>query len=204
MSKKLVILLDAGHGGMIDGKYQTSGKRSPKWADGSQYFEGVGNRQIRELLYLLLVEAGYTVHKIADSQKDISLRDRVKEANEYCKKYGAINCLYISIHSNGFSKESAHGWGVYTSIGETKSDMYATKLYKEAEKKWEGEKFRKSFTDGDPDKEANFYVLRHTKCPAILSENFFMTNERECKKFLLSEQGRIDIAEVHFNMITNL
>jgi N-acetylmuramoyl-L-alanine amidase len=93
--------------------------------------------------------------------------------------------------------------GVYTSIGETKSDMYATKLYKEAEKKWEGEKFRKSYSDGDPDKEANFYVLKHTKCPAILSENFFMTNERECKKFLLSEQGRIDIAEVHFNMINN-
>jgi N-acetylmuramoyl-L-alanine amidase len=111
MKQKLVILLDAGHGGIIDGKYQTSGKRSPKWDDGSQYFEGVGNRQIRDILYLLLVEAGYTVHKIADSQKDISLRDRVKEANEYCKKYGAINCLYISIHSNGFSKESAHGWG---------------------------------------------------------------------------------------------
>ena len=49
MSKKLVILLDAGHGGIIDGEYQTSGKRSPKWGDGSQYFEGKGNRQIREI-----------------------------------------------------------------------------------------------------------------------------------------------------------
>jgi len=204
MSKKLVILLDAGHGGIIDGEYQTSGKRSPKWDDGSQYFEGKGNRQIREILYLLLVEAGYKVHKIADSQEDISLSERVKEANSYASFYGASNCLYISIHSNGFSKESAHGWSVYTSVGETKSDMYATKLYEEAEKMWPGENFRKSTSDGDPDKESNFYVLRKTSCPAILSENFFHTNERECKRFLLSEQGRIEIAEVHFNMINNL
>ncbi len=42
----ITVILDAGHGGMIDGEYQTSGKRSPIWNDGSQYFEGVGNRQI--------------------------------------------------------------------------------------------------------------------------------------------------------------
>ena len=32
---------------------------------------------------------------------------------------------------------------------------------------------RKDTSDGDPDKEANFYVLVHTSMPAILSENFF-------------------------------
>ena len=95
--------------------------------------------------------------------------------------------------------------GVYIHLlGKRKAICTPLSYTKKLRKKWEGEKFRKSFTDGDPDKEANFYVLRHTNCPAILSENFFMTNERECKKFLLSEQGRIDIAEVHFNMITNL
>ena len=42
----MIVILDAGHGGMIDGEYQTAGKRSPIWDDGSQYFEGVGNREI--------------------------------------------------------------------------------------------------------------------------------------------------------------
>jgi N-acetylmuramoyl-L-alanine amidase len=42
----ITVILDAGHGGIIDGVYQTHGKRSPIWEDGSQYFEGVGNRQI--------------------------------------------------------------------------------------------------------------------------------------------------------------
>ena len=44
------IILDAGHGGLINGVYQTKGKRSPIWPDGRQLFEGVFNRQIVELL----------------------------------------------------------------------------------------------------------------------------------------------------------
>jgi N-acetylmuramoyl-L-alanine amidase len=28
-------------------------------------------------------------------------------------------------------------------------------------------------SDGDPDKEANLYVIKNTKCPAVLTENFF-------------------------------
>lgn len=201
---KPIILLDAGHGGTIKGEYQTSGKRSPKWSNGDQYFEGVGNRQIRFKLAKKLISAGYIVHLIADSQIDIPLKYRVEEINAYCKAYGAINCLLISIHSNGFSKESAHGWSVYTTVGKTKSDMYATALLKEAENKWPNEKMRKDLKDGDPDQEENFYIIRKADCPAILSENFFHTNERECKKFLLSPEGQDEIVDVHYNMIINL
>ena len=45
---KFIWLLDSGHGGLDPdtGKYVTPGKRSPVWNDGSQYFEGVGNRDI--------------------------------------------------------------------------------------------------------------------------------------------------------------
>ena len=43
---------------------------------------------------------------------------------------------------------------------------------------------RSDKTDGDADKEANFWVLRKTVMPAILSENFFMTNRKECKLLL--------------------
>jgi N-acetylmuramoyl-L-alanine amidase len=50
-------------------------------------------------------------------------------------------------------------------------------------------------------KESNFYVLRNTSMPAILSENFFMTNSDNCHKYLLSEDGRDRIAKIHFEMI---
>ena len=62
---------------------------------------------------------------------------------------------------------------------------------------------RKDTRDGDSDKEANFYVLQHTAMSAILSENFFMTNESECR-LLMSEDGRDRIAKIHFEMIKEL
>ena len=42
-SSKYLWLFDNGHGGIIDGVYQTAGKRSPKWEDGTQLFEGEFN-----------------------------------------------------------------------------------------------------------------------------------------------------------------
>ena len=32
---------------------------------------------------------------------------------------------------------------------------------------------RADLSDGDFDKEENFYILKHTNCPAIFTENFF-------------------------------
>jgi N-acetylmuramoyl-L-alanine amidase len=59
---------------------------------------------------------------------------------------------------------------------------------------------RMDSSDGDVDKESNFWVLRKTMMSAILSENFFMTNKKECE-LLLSEDGRDRIAKIHFQMI---
>ena len=39
-------LLDPGHGGMIDGVYQTKGKRSPSFDDGVVLYEGEFNRAV--------------------------------------------------------------------------------------------------------------------------------------------------------------
>ena len=45
---------------------------------------------------------------------------------------GKKKCIYVSVHANGFSSEAAHGWGVYTTVGETKSDKIAEVLYEKA------------------------------------------------------------------------
>ncbi|MBK8888090.1 MAG: hypothetical protein IPN46_16750 [Saprospiraceae bacterium] len=39
------VILDNGHGGVINGKYQTTGKRSPNW-DKGVLFEGMFNRWV--------------------------------------------------------------------------------------------------------------------------------------------------------------
>ena len=57
-------------------------------------------------------------------------------------------------------------------------------------------KIRKDITDGDRDYEENFYVLKHTLMPAVLTENFFMDNKEDCE-WLLSPKGKLAIADIH-------
>lgn len=197
-------IFDNGHGGIIDGVYQTPGKRSPVWDDGTQLFEGEFNRAIVNRLMDLCKANNIDSVNIVDTQKDISLSDRVKSANKIAKSSDK-KCIYVSIHANGFNKESANGWSVYTSEGETKSDGIATILFEKAMREFKGEYMRKdTYSDGDVDKEANFYVLIHTSMPAILSENFFMTNYDNCHKYLMTEDGRDRVAKIHFEMIQQI
>ena len=199
MSKK-IWLLDPGHGGLNPdtGKYMTAGKRSPKWSDGTQYFEGVGNRDIVKRIVKKCADAGILALDIVNDWQDVSLSTRVNRANAIYEYYK--NSVYVSVHSNGFSKEKAHGYSVYTSPGQTKSDKYADILLSYMELEFPDHKLRKDMSDTDRDKEASFYVLRKTRMSAILSENFFMTNKKECD-LLLTPAFRDRIATCHFKMI---
>ena len=199
---KYVWLFDNGHGGIIDGVYQTAGKRSPIWDDGTQLFEGEFNRAIVDRLVAYCKKNNIDYVNLVDTQVDISLSARTKKANDI---YGQSDkpCIYVSVHANGFSSESANGWEVYTSPGETKSDHIASVLFEKANIEFPNHKMRKDTSDGDVDKESNFYVLIHTAMPAILSENFFMTNENECR-LLMSEEGRDRIANIHIEMINQI
>ena len=64
-------------------------------------------------------------------------------------------------------------------------------------------KLRQDTSDSDRDKEADFYVLSRTSMPAILSENFFMTNKAECD-MLLKKSVRDRIANCHFKLIKQI
>jgi len=200
-------ILDNGHGGIIDGVYQTAGKRSPVWPDGQVLYEGEFNRSIVNRLVKMCAEAGIECVNLVDTQEDVSLSARTSKANDIYRKRAdkGGKCIYVSIHANGFNEESANGWSCYTSIGETKSDKIATVLYEKAEAEFPDEKMRKdTYSDGDVDKEANFWVLAQTVMPAILSENFFMTKYDNCHDYLLSEEGRDRIAKIHFEMIQQI
>lgn len=185
-------LLDNGHG------QNTSGKRSPVWGDGSQLFEWEFNRDIVRRIAAKLDDLAIRYEILTPETNDVSLQERCRRANEYQHMYN--NCVLFSIHGNA---GGGTGWECYTSKGTTKADEIATMLYEEAQKEFAGWKIRKDYTDGDADKEANFYILRQTSCPAVLTENFFMDNEKNCK-FMLSESGRERIAKIHINVIKKL
>ncbi len=175
------ILLDNGHG--ID----TPGKRSPVWSDGTRLFEYEFNRDIVRRIKEQLPECIILVPEVTD----ISLQERCRRANEY------DNAILLSIHANA---GGGTGWECYTSKGNTRADYYATILCNEVEKAFPNERMRFDMGDGDPDKEESFYILKHTKCPAILSENFFMDTEKDCR-LIMSEKGRKMIADFHVNAI---
>ena len=184
-------ILDAGHGGMIDGVYQTEGKRSPKWEDGSQLFEGVSNREMVNRIATQLEYMNISYVKLVDTEKDTPLSVRTKLANQLLedesKKRNGRKLIYVSIHSDAWSTPHAGGWSVFTSIGVTLSDRVAHHFAQKFKEIFPEERLRADPSDGYLDVEANFWVLRRTKMPAILTENFFMTNPRECKEILMTE-----------------
>ena len=203
--KTLHVLIDAGHGGIVNGNYVTAGKRSPKWTDLPQLFEGVQNREIAALLKSKLTAANIRFTDVVDSQNDISLKARVAKANSiYTKDKSAI---YISIHAdaagNGNEDYPATGISVFTSPGQTKSDILAQEVFKSLDAKLSNStKKRTDSTDGDSDKEAHFYVLTATTCPSVLCELGFMTNRKECE-LMQTAKWKEDCAQAIFEGILN-
>lgn len=208
------ILIDNGHG------VNTPGKKSPD----KQLLEYKYNREIAIQLVAELRAKGYDAERIVTEETDISLGERCRRVNAICNRIGTANVIMISVHVNAAGSggvwRSAGGWSAYTTRGVTKSDVIATKLYEaakvslaayaealEAGKKTglydsKQKPFRTDYQDGDADQEADFYVIKNTKCPAVLTENLFMDNKTDVA-FLLSDAGRKAIVDLHVNGIIN-
>lgn len=193
MEKRVFWILDNGHGGIIGGEPVTPGKRSPAWKDKTmdQLIEGDFNRKVVRVLAGLLRSEGIAYQMLVPEDRDVSLADRVRRVGRICRKHP--NAVLVSIHANA---GGGKGFEVFTSVGETLSDQIATVFCEQYKKDLPDFPLRVDRADGDPDKESNFYILRKTPCPAILTENLFMDNKEECK-FLLSKEGVAQIAAIH-------
>lgn len=195
MSNVKNIVLDFGHGGVdATGEYTTAPAKMHKFDNGETAYEGLINRQIGKVLLELFEKDNYNiVCTVAPScAEDVSLRKRVKVANSFSPR----ETIFISIHSNASITHRGRGFEIYTSRGETKADVLATCIADEVEKLYHNLslKLRYDFTDGDKDKEADFYVLRKTKCPAVLIECLFFDNMKDFK-FLRSEEFQKSLAK---------
>lgn len=193
--KYMKILIDNGHG------ENTKGKRSP---DG-KFREYKYAREIAKEIVKELINLGYDAERIVIEDKDISLSERVRRVNKICDEIGKNNVIFVSVHCNAASNgewTKARGWSAFTSKGNTKSDILAEFLYAEAEKEFIDQKIRTDKQDDDKDWEENFYVLKNTKCPAVLTENFFMDNKEDVA-YLTSEIGKQAIINTHVYGIIN-
>ena len=188
------IIIDNGHG--ID----TPGKRSP---DG-KFREYRYTREIAREIVEELSEQGYDAELLVPEESDIPLKERVRRVNAFCTDLGANNVVLISIHNNAYKDgnewQNPRGWSCYTTKGVTCSDDLAIMLYEEAISAFEGHKIRMEMSDGDGDWEEDFYILKKTRCAAVLTENFFQDNKEDVA-FLLSDNGRNAIVRTHVNSI---
>ena len=188
------ILIDNGHG------VNTPGKRSP---DG-RFREYAWAREIARAIVADCKDLGYDAELLVPEEYDVCLSARCYRANCWCERLGKSNVLLVSIHVNAVGKGdrwyNATGWSAYTCKGQTRSDKLADCLYKQAGLWLPGHRLRIDYSDGDPDIESDFAILKKTACPAVLTENGFQDCE-ESLQFLESKEGKEDIIGLHVDGI---
>lgn len=188
------ILIDNGHA------KTTAGKRSPD----RTFFEWQFNREIAIPLVKRLKEMGYDAERIVtEDDYDVTLPERCRRVNGWCKKLGAKNVIFISVHANAADHgqwTNARGFSVYVAKNASeRSKRLAQTFYDLAVKK--GLKGNRS-TPKNRYWEANFYVIKNTLCPAILTENLFYDNKEDLA-ILKSEEGKKKIVDLHVEAIVN-
>ena len=192
--KNLVVILDNGHG------ENSKGKCSPD----KRLYEWEWTREIACRLHNLLLENDIDVQLLVPEDKDISLSERVKREKKITKeanKAGKETCL-ISIHINAAGGDgkwkTARGWsGWIAQEASEKSKQLAQLLYAQAEEfGLQGNRFVPSTKYWT----ANFSITTNSSCPAVLTENLFQDNKEEVD-FLLSEEGKQIIIDLHYNAI---
>lgn len=185
---KTIVHLDAGHGGMVNGVYQTAGKQ---WDYGDFHvYEGVVNRAIVTHLVEKMFQNHISYNLVTISNHDESLAARMMYVDRIAKSYPKQSHIFLSVHHDATASESsANGCSFYTTKGITDSD-YAANLYfpflYDLGMKVRVNRARKL----EFDQESNFYVIRKAEesgCIALLFELGFMTNREEALKIITDE-----------------
>lgn len=137
-------------------------------------------------------------------ERNNELKMRVDVVNYYCEQFGAKNVVYVSIHNNASSADGewhkAEGWQVHVSTRASMSSKRMADCLFDAALK-QGMKTRQRM----PSQKywpQDLYVLNHTKCPAVLTENLFQDNKEDVA-FLLSDEGKEKIVRLHVNGIVD-
>lgn len=193
MADVMKILIDNGHGENTKGKCSPDG-RLKEWAY---------SREIADMVMYGLRKLGFDAERIVKEDIDVPLSERCRRANAIYKATGK-KAILISIHcnaaGNGASWMGARGWSVFISNNASaNSKKLASCLTDAADEK------KVCIRRPAPKQaywEQNLAICRDTNCPAVLTENFFQDNEEDVK-FLLSDEGRRTVAQIHIDGIAS-
>jgi N-acetylmuramoyl-L-alanine amidase len=170
-----VIVLDAGHGG-----------RDPGAVIGKNFYEKKYTLDVvLRVKRLLEKEGAYVIlTRNGDHTRSLSRRTYIANRNK--------GDLFVSIHFNTFSSPRANG----------SKSFYYKKKDKRLARSIQNQLKRDLSIKSSGIKRSRFFVLRHTRMPAVLIEPLFLSNPKE-KKLLVSSKFRNLLATSIFNGIKN-
>ncbi len=147
-----LIIIDPGHGGADPG------------AVANGLLEKDLNLGISLKLKELLTGSGIPVRLTRESDQDLSLEARCDTANNWPAD------LFLSVHCNGSPDPLAQGLEIFCHPGSAPGTRLARAIHQELLQLGRRDRGIKT---------AEFYVLKHTRRPAVLAECGFITNPGE-------------------------
>ncbi|EMY3555058.1 N-acetylmuramoyl-L-alanine amidase [Flavobacterium psychrophilum] len=176
MNDKKIIAIDAGHGGKDFGA-QIGGELEKK------IVENIANK-----ISLLNGKGEIEIVLLREDDSFIELSERVARINK-------INpSLLISLHINASKNLKENGVNAYVS---KQNDFYDKSM--ESAKNLVDKISNEKLAKGEV-KDANFFVIKNSKCPALLLEVGYLSNEND-KTYITSESGQNEIANQIFEFI---
>jgi N-acetylmuramoyl-L-alanine amidase CwlD len=168
--KGRIIVVNPGHGGSDPGAKSLSGR-----------FEKEFTLDTALRLNRLLSDRGATVLMTRDTDSDASLKETVKFANHNRAD------IFISVHYNAFEKNNLSGTETYY-YNENSKDLAGVIHGKMIEKLGRADRGLRR---------VEFYVVKNTEMPSVLTEAAYLTNPDE-EQLILSEGFRQQVAEAIF------
>lgn len=161
------IVIDAGHGGHDRGGVPSQ-----------RYSEKIYALDVAQRVNAKLRRAGFRTIMTRDGDYFVGLRGRCDIANR-------SRGVFLSIHFNSAKREGANG--IETYYYGSKSARFAAAIHPRV--------VRAAGTEDRGIRTRGFYVLRHTRVPAVLAELGFLTNRAEGKKIATSSSHRQRLAD---------
>jgi N-acetylmuramoyl-L-alanine amidase len=151
------IVIDAGHGGKDPGTTSAKG-----------FQEKDINLDVAQQIAQILRNKGHRVVMTRDSDEFIELEERAAVANRVKAD------VFVSIHADSSTRSSTTGFTVYV---ERSGSWASSKLADAIDNR-----MTQTSISSNGVKKANYRVLTHTKCPAVLVEIGYLSNYWEAKQ----------------------
>ncbi|MEM6769968.1 MAG: N-acetylmuramoyl-L-alanine amidase, partial [Bacteroidota bacterium] len=190
--------IDNGHGTL------TKGKRSPILPDGRQLLEYEFNRDVTARIFTQLDQIGVAYYNVTpETQVGNFLTERVDRANRLSS---ALPRVFVSIHGNAgpapslmdFTNDHIRGIETWYFHGSSKGRQIAAVFQRHLiDQTGFVNRHLRSKVNGQ------FYVLRATRMPAILTENGFYNNRFDLDA-MLTDAFRQQVADAHVAAIMEI